>query len=237
MVAKIGLSEFRGIYVVPEAALYLTATLKRDVPAERLVYRIRARNMIHWIRVGLVTRELRDVAGRELVIGFEELISMRVIAILRALGVSWTKIRRAEDWLRVKTGYPRPFAVERVWTETTDVFAEFHEGLVAASRCGQLVFKSVLGQYLQSVHDMIFVQHDGIRVAAAWMPHRDVLLNPRIQFGEPCIKDTRVRTRVVWQLFSGGESKSYIARSFGVSEEQIEHALEWEDRLQAARTC
>lgn len=229
------LSEFKGIYIVPEAALYLVATLKRDVHIERPAYPIHSRNLIHWIRIGLMSPELRNVSGRELVVGFEDLISMRVIAILRALGVSWKKIHRSEDWLREMTGYPRPFATERIWTETTDVFAEFHEGLVAASRGGQLAFTEMLGRYLQSVHDMIFVPHNGVSVADSWIPNEDVLIHPRIQFGEPCIKGTRIRTRIIRQLLEGGDTTFYLMRVFALSEQQINHALEWENRLQVAK--
>jgi uncharacterized protein (DUF433 family)/DNA-binding transcriptional MerR regulator len=228
-------TEFQGIYIAPEAAIYLTATLKHDVHIEHPVYPIRSRNLIRWIRKGLMSPELKNVSGRELLISFEDLISMRVIAILRSLGVSWKKIHKAEDWLRKETGYPRPFAIERVWTETTDVFAEFYEGFIAASRGGQLAFTEMIGQYLQSVHDMLFVPHNGVRVADSWTPHEDILMNPRIQFGEPCIKDTRIRTRVLWQLFNGGDSISYLTRAFNLSREQIDHALEWENRLRAAK--
>ena len=235
MVTVSDIPEFKGTYIAPEAAIYLTATLRRDVHIERPVYPIHSRNLIRWIRIGLMSPELRDISGRELVIGFEDLISMRVIAILRSLGVSWRKIRKAEDWLRKETRYPRPFAIERVWTETTDVFAEFHEGFIAASRGGQLSFTEMIGQYLYSVHDMIFAPHNGVRVADSWTPHEDVLMNPRIQFGEPCIKGTRIRTRILWQLSRGGDSFSYLTHAFNLTQEQIDHALEWENRLGTAK--
>ncbi|MFC1903941.1 hypothetical protein ACFLW9_03560, partial [Chloroflexota bacterium] len=168
-------TNFQGTYIAPEAALYLTATLKRDIHIEKPEYPIHSRNLIRWIRIGLMSPEIRNVAGKELVIGFEDLISMRVIAILRSLGVSWKRIHKAERWLREQTGYPRPFAIERVWTETTDVFAEFHNGFIAASRGGQLAFTEMIGKYLQSVHDMIFIPHNGVRVADSWTPHEDIL--------------------------------------------------------------
>jgi len=226
---------FEGIYVAPEAALYLTATLKHDVHIEHPAYPIHSRNLIRWIRVGLMSPELRHVAGKELIIGFEDLVSMRVIAILRSLGISWKKIHRAEDWLREQTGYPRPFAVERVWTETEDVFAEFPIGFIAASRHGQIAFAEMLGQYLLPVEDMTFIRHNGVSVARTWTPHTDVVINPLIQFGEPCINGTRIRTRITWQLFKGGDTISYLMRAFELSQQQIDHALEWENRLQTAK--
>lgn len=235
MVILKDISDFQGTYIAPEAALYLAATLKRDVHIERPAYPIHSRNLIRWIRVGLMSPELRNIPGRELLLGFEDLISMRVIAILRSLGVSWKRIHKAENWLRERTGYPRPFAIERVWTETTDVFAEFHEGFIAASRGGQLAFTDIIGQYLQSVQDMIFVQHNGVRVADSWTPHEDVMMNPRIQFGEPCIKGTRIRTRILWQLLHGGDSISYLMRAFELTQGQIDHALGWEHRLRTTK--
>lgn len=235
--------EFKGIYVAPEAAIYLAATLKTDIAraiakninVSHPRYPVNSRNLIHWIRVGLTSPDLKTRMGRDLLIGFEDLISMRVISILRSLGVSWDKIHKAERWLRDQTGYPQPFAVERVWTETENVFAEFHDSFVAASRHGQLAFPTMLGQYLQPVRDMSFRPYNSVSVAESWSPHDDVLIDPQIQFGEPCIKGTRMRTRVVWEYLRGGDTESHLMRAFGLSELQIDHALEWERRLQSAR--
>lgn len=238
------LTKFKGIYVAPEAASYLTATLRYDINraiANNInvvhpVYPINSRNLIRWVRVGLTSPELRSTKGTELLIGFEDLISMRVISILRSLGVSWNSIHRAEKWLRDQTGYPRPFAVERVWTETENVFAEFHDTFVAATRHGQLAFPIMLGQYLRPVEDMSFQRHNGVNVANSWNPHKDVLIDPEIQFGEPCIKGTRMRTRIVWEYLQSGDTQQHLMRAFDLSEIQLNHAVEWEQRLQRA-TC
>jgi len=228
-------SAFEGTYVAPEVALYLTATLRRDVPTTAQVYLVHSRNLIRWIKVGLSSPALAGVPGRELLITFEDMVSMRVIALLRALGVSWPKIHRAEQWLRQQTGYHRPFAVKRVWTETVDVFADFPPGFIAASRQGQLAFVELIDQYLQPVEDMTFIRHNGVYIAETWTPHLDILMHPRIQFGEPCVAGTRTPTRMLWRMFNGGDSIPYLSHAFKLEEEQIEHALEWEDRLKAAQ--
>ena len=69
----------QGIYDVPEAARYLRATSH----AEEL-YPVSSRKLIGWIRRGLASPDLSDVEGRELLIEFEDLVSMRVVAALRA---------------------------------------------------------------------------------------------------------------------------------------------------------
>lgn len=228
-------SAFEGIYVAPEIALYLTATLKRDVPSAVQAYPVNSRHLIRWIRVGLSSPTIVSVPGRELLITFEDMVSMRVIALLRTLGVSWPKIHRAEQWLRQETGYHRPFAIKRVWTETVDVFAEFPLGFIAASRQGQLAFVELIDQYLQPVEDLTFIRHNGVYVAETWTPHPNVLMHPRVQFGEPCVKGTRTPTRMLWRMFNGGDSISYLVRAFEVSEQQVENALEWENRLKVAQ--
>ena len=228
--------EYSGLYVAPKAAIYLTATLKKDIPSPVQIYPIRARNVIHWIRVGLMTPELRKVSGKELIISFEDLVSMRVIGILRSLGLSWPKIHRSEKWLREKTGYQRPFAIERIWTETVEIFAELNrDAFIATTRHGQLALPELLGQYLQPVEDMTFRSHNGVRVAATWFPHEDILLDPYIQFGEPCVRGTRMRTRIIAQMIRAGDSQLYISRAFQLTETQILHALEWENRLRAVQ--
>ena len=82
---------YDGIYDVPEAARYLMTSSHGAV-----VYLISSRKLINWIRRGVATPALAIVPGRELLIEFEDLISMRVIAALRAASVSWPAIRRGE---------------------------------------------------------------------------------------------------------------------------------------------
>lgn len=93
---------FDGIYDLPEAARYLSASWQ-GLP----LLSVSSAKMIGWIRKGVASRDLVDVGGRELLIGFEDLISMRVIAALRAANVSWPATREAENRL-LGVALPRP---------------------------------------------------------------------------------------------------------------------------------
>lgn len=228
--------ELNGIYIAPKAALYLTATLKQDIPSPVQRIPINSRNLINWVRTGLMTPELRNISGYQLILSFEDLISMRVIATLRSLGMTWHKIHIAEKYLRKKTGYRRPFAVKQVWTDTANIFAELDRDVfLAASRQGQIAIPELLGEYLQPVGDMTFGRHKNILVASSWTPHTDITLNPLIQYGEPCISGTRIRTRILAKMINSGDSPSYIENAFSLTELQINHGLEWENRLRAVQ--
>lgn len=219
-------SHFDGIYDVPEAARYLKASQHGGV-----IYPVSSAKMIRWIREGVASPDLVKVSGRELLIGFEDLVSMRVLGALRAAGVSWRAIREAERWLRRETDSPRPFATETLWTGQRQIFIEWRKQLVSASTSGQAAFDFLL-EHLIPVHGLVF--HEETHVAKSWEPARNVVLEPQVQFGAPCIKGTRIPTRSVAGMVEAGDSVEYVARSYGQPIAVIEEACEWERRLRAA---
>ena len=218
-----GIGVFEGIYAPPTAARYLLAARA----AER-VYPVTSRHLIRWIRKGLAHPNLADVPGRELTIAFHDLVSMRVIAALRAAGVSWPRVYAAETWLRRHTRHQRPFATEQLWTDHSDVLADFGDQLIAASQHGQLAM-SIIKDYLIPVGGLQFAD----QVARSWSPQPGVVLDPAVQFGEPCIRDTRIPTRAVWSLVRGGDSQDLVARSYGITQGELTAALKWENKVAA----
>ena len=215
----------RGIYDVPEAARYLRATSY----AEEL-YPVSSRKLIGWIRRGLASQELSDVAGRELLIEFEDLVSMRVIAALRAAGVSWGEIRATNRWLRDQTGCPRPFATEFLWTGQGQIFVQWTQKLISGSRNGQMAF-DLLREYLIPVHGLKF---DSVsQVAISWEASDRVVLEPEIQFGAPCIRGTRIPTRTIVGMIEAGDSPHWVAQTYGISPEEVQAARDWESRLRS----
>lgn len=218
--------DFDGIYDVPEAARYLKASQHGGV-----IYPVSSAKMIRWIRKGVASPNLVEVSGRELLIGFEDLVSMRVIGALRAAGVGWRAIREAEQWLHRETDSPRPFATETLWTGQRQIFIEWRKQLVSASTSGQAAFDFLL-EHPIPVHGLLF--NEQTQVAKSWEPARNVVLEPQVQFGAPCIKGTRIPTRSVAGMVEAGDSVEYVARSYGQPIAVIEEACEWERRLRAA---
>ncbi len=223
MTIEVGRKGYEGIYEAPEAASYLRASMVLTP------LNVTSTKLIRWIRLGLTLPALTEIPGRELLITFEDLISMRVIAALRAAGVSFRRIYEAELWLRRVTGHQRPFATELLWTERSDVFTELRNELIAASRSGQYAM-DILRDYLIPIHGLTFNES---RVAASWEPSTDILLHPLIQFGAPCIKGTRVPTRSIWGMVKAGDTIELVTRSYGLEEDDVRKAVEWEDTVDA----
>ena len=215
-------ARFEGIYEASEASRFIATTLRTDTPLN-----ITSRKVIYWIRRGLTARDLTIIPGRELLLAFEDVISMRVIAALRAAGVKFSRIYEAEKWLREVTGHPRPFATEMLWTEKSDIFVDMKRKLIAASRSGQYAFQ-ILEEYLIPVHGIRFNEQ---HVAQNWEPRTNILLDPLIQFGAPCIKGTRIPTRALWGMVMGGDTIEYVAQSYHLTVEHVQNAIDWEDAL------
>jgi len=213
---------FEGIYEASEASRFIATALKAATPLN-----ITSRKVIYWIRRGLTDRDLAIIPGRELLLAFEDVISMRVVAALRAAGVKFSKIYEAEKWLRKVTGHPRPFATEMLWTEKSDIFVDMKRRLIAASKSGQYAFQ-ILEEYLIPVHGITFSEQ---HIAQTWEPRINILLDPLIQFGAPCIKGTRIPTRTLWGMVMGGDTTEYVAQSYHLPIEQVQNAIDWEDTL------
>ena len=220
--------EFGGIYEVPEAARLLHVTMPDLKLRPQKVY---SAKLIRWIRNGLAHKSLVEVPGRELLISFEDLISMRVIAFMRYLGYTFREIRSAESYAREITGHNRPLATERLWVErlgAANIYAEIEDLLAAANRGGQLAFRDLVIEGLVRVHNMTF---DRNGIATAWTPADGINIDPKIQFGRPCIKNTRIPTSDVAGMHTAGDSIEYLSSSYEVSTDLIEAAINWEGAL------
>ena len=217
---------FTGIYDVPEAARYLKAASHGSE-----LYPASSAKLTRWIRRGLASPDLAGLAGNELLIAFEDLVSMRVIAALRSVGVRWAEIDRTGRWLRETTGCERPFATEYLWTGHGQVFVDWTRRLVSASRNGQLAL-GMLRDYLVPVHGMAF--DDATGVPTSWEPLNGIVLAPEVQFGAPCLKGTRIPARAVSGMVEAGDGEEWVADAYGLTREEVRAACAWESRVHAA---
>lgn len=218
-------SKYGGIYDVPEAARYLKASEHGDA-----AYPITSTKLIRWIRRGLASRDLVNIHGLELLIAFEDLVSMRVVAALRGAGVTWSEIDKTEHWLRHEVGVQRPFATEMIWAGQGQIFADWTGRLLSASRHGQMALE-ILRRYLIPIHGLEFAESSP--VATSWEPLAGIRLEPQVQFGAPCVKGTRIPTRTIWGMVAAGDSEDWISAAFEISIDDVYAACEWESRLRS----
>lgn len=228
MQALAEIDPFTGIYGVPDAARLLRVTMP-DSPHFQIP--ISSRKLIYWIRSGLSDPDLREIHGNELLITFEDLISMRIVAALRASGFSFQTIYVTEKWLREVTRSRYPFATEKIWAGT-EIFTQFGEALLGASRTtrGQYAF-DFIRESLVNVHDVEFGRNN---LVSAWIPRTGIRIDPQIQFGAPCIDKTRITTETLWSMVNSGDSVANVAHWYDLDVEVVNNAVAWENALAAA---
>jgi uncharacterized protein (DUF433 family) len=72
------------------------------------------------------------------------------------------------------------------------------------------------------------------QIAAYWRPSPDVLVDPRIQFGEPVVYGTRIPTAAIADA-THYASLEEIGRQFDLAQTTVESALSFERQLAALR--
>lgn len=221
------ITEFKGIYGIPETAKYLSQT----PPFVNKAY-INSAKLRYWIRTSVPYIAPSNVPSRNKIISFLDLISMRMIAVMRANSVRLREIRNHEKWLRQEFGIKYPFVSRSLWTFGSQVYMKFQERLWSSSKFGQQAMRFIEDWLTKVELDMEFDEYD---IASAWCPFNDIRLDPDIQVGEPCIEGTRIPTATIWSNYKAGDRIETIAGCHHISVSQVEHAIEWEKRLGAIK--
>lgn len=215
-----------GAYSIPDATLFIYATLAR--PSK---IKLNTKHLYYWTKEGLAGGYLTGVKNKHLFINFRDLISLRVIAAFRSQGIKRKDIAIADSVLRKRFGWDYPFATVEFWSAKPDIFIKIGGLPLAVSKHLQMAME-FFEQYMRPAHGLSF---DLSGIAGKWQPRPDILLDPKIQFGEPCISGTRIPTEVIWSFYRAGDSIDFIAAMYGISKRRVENAIKWEKQIQKAR--
>ena len=218
--------QFMGIYGIPEAARYLAMSSPLTNG-----HSVHPKQLHRWVAASLFQSAPPMFPSRTRLITFLDLVSLRIVAVLRSRGVKPQQIREADDWLRTELAIPSPLASQPLWTYGSQVFVVFEERLIAASLSGQQAMSFLRDWLSKADHGLAF---DKQLLASSWSPHVDVRLDPQFQFGEPCIDGTRIPTRAIYSKLRAGDSVDTIASLYGLGQTQVLNAQQWEERLVAA---
>lgn len=173
---------------------------------------------------------IADSTGRSL--SFRNLVELHVLsAIRRDHGVRLGEVRKAVDYLRRRFKSSHPLADEEMQTDGKNLFVERYGELVDASAQGQMAMKECLRVYLDRI------ERDARGAAIRLYPfttrreesvRRSVVVDPRVQFGRPCLAGTGMPTAVIAERHQAGDSIRDIAHDFGLAPDAIEEAIRYE---------
>ncbi len=158
---------------------------------------------------------------------FVDLQQLRVVAGLRAVGVSLQCVRRALDRAQDFLGLERPFASRRLKTDGVRVFLD------AKDDQGRTIVTDLSdGQYVidRAVAPTFFdVDFDASDIARMWWPlgrDRAAVLDPKRRYGAPIDPATRTPLDVLADDVAAGTAPEMTANAYEVRIEAVRAALD-----------
>jgi uncharacterized protein (DUF433 family) len=174
----------------------------------------------------------RDFASSQ-TISFLDLMELRFIEHFRAQRVSMNTIRLAAQRARNEWNVTHPFALSkaRYLTDRKKIFAQ-----IARDNDDKPTWDMASGQHeiWEVIESRIAkdVEFDPkTELATLWRPRSEfpnVVVDPRFAFGRPIIAERHVPTSALFRQFKADGSKSAVAEWFGVSEHDVETAVNFE---------
>ncbi len=171
-------------------------------------------------------------------LSFTNLVEVYVLdAIRRKHGISFPKVRKALNYLRIKYPSKHPLAENSFETDGLDIFVEKYGSLISISQEGQVAMKEIIGKYLKRIerdaHGAPIKLYPFISKRSLDEPKR-IMIDPRVSFGKPVLVDTGIPTCVIFERFIAGDSVEGIANDYCVGQEKVEDAIRCEQESKAA---
>lgn len=173
----------------------------------------------------------------ERLLSFRNLVELHVLsAIRREHRVSLQNVRKAVSFLKRRMGARHPLATQKMLTDGRDLLVQHGADLLNASKSGQVEMK-IADAYLERIDFGGRGEPLRLYPFTATGIHgspRSVVIDPRIQFGRPCLSGTGIPTAAIVERFNAGEKIPSLADDYGLAPEVIEEAIRYECLPRAA---
>lgn len=184
-------------------------------------------------------KPLIDVADKHgPALSFRNALEVHILGgIRRTHKVEMSAIRSALGFLGQRLGIEHPLVDQKMATDGKDLFIERYGNLLNISRQGQLEMRDVVAIYLSRI------EWDRLAVPVSLFPFtrpryeespRLVRVDPRVQFGRPCIARTGIPTAIITERYRSGESVEQLADNYEQAVAAIEEAIRFEIGATAA---
>ncbi len=180
--------------------------------------------------------QLKDEDLPDDVIGFRDLLELRMVAAFVRHGVSLKVIRATVEAASQYFGQDYPLTNRQFRTDGKRIFlqalkeASEEELLIDVLR-EQFVFSDIIKP---SLYEGIEYGAEG---AIRWFPlgkRKTIVLDPALQFGTPVISGTGVPTNTIYASYiAESRNKDMVARVFDLTPKMVTEAVEFEERLAA----
>ena len=180
--------------------------------------------------------QLRDEGLPGEVIGFRDLLELRMVAAFVRHGVDIRVIRATVDAAARNFDADYPLTNRNFLTDGKRIFLQAIEEATGESRMidvlrKQFVFSDIIKPSLYASIEY------GPQGAQRWYPvgkQKTIVLDPALQFGTPVLAGAGIPTDTIHASYlAEGQDRAMVARVFGIRREMVSAAVEFEERLAA----
>lgn len=217
-----------GLYTLKEAER-LTGADAREV--SRWLFGYRRKN---GVSEPLWRTELIDIDhGQQKLIGFRDLLELRIVKAFMQHQVPLRVIRAAIDSAREIFSTEYPFTTNRFLTDGKSIFYEALQshGEVELT---DLVRRQVVFEHIIRPELYAGIEFTSKGQAKRWFPVKNaevIVLDPQIAFGKPILAGFGIRTDVLAASFAVERDKKKVAALFDVPLREVSAALRYEARF------
>lgn len=159
-------------------------------------------------------------------VNFYTLIEFYTFYQLRLKGVSSQKIQRTHNIISKELKTPYPFATN-LQTDGKEIWYEYLDELVNANGKQQLDIKKLLEPFL---HKVEFGKNNLAELFFPLEKSRNIVVDPKMQFGQPTINGRNLRIETIRKMYEGGESKRSIGLIYDLKPTEVDDALKYYKR-------
>lgn len=176
--------------------------------------------------------QVKDV--EEKVIGFRDLMELRIVKAFSGHGVPIRLIRLALEHAKEIFGSEYPFTSHRFLTDGRTIFyealAQGHDELTDLVR-RQLVFESIIRPQLYEG-----VEFSARGAAVRWFPRKGktIMLDPGVSFGRPVLSAFGIPTEAIAQAMKVEQNIKAVAAQFEIPVDKVRAAVRFEEQLLTA---
>lgn len=175
----------------------------------------------------------------EKVIGFHDLLEVRMVREFVRAGLSLLFVRHCLERARRMFGAQYPLSTQRFVTDGETIMHEARQaaneeedGRLLDLRTMQYKFKAIIKPSLYAG-----IEYLGLE-ARRWYPdgaRAPIVVDPAVNFGHPIVRNTGVPTETLFATYlAEGKDRARVARLYEVSPQEVTAAVKFESRLRKA---
>jgi len=180
---------------------------------------------------------IRIADPKEHRLSFQNLVELHVLsAMTHHYKVRLPKVRVALELLKKEFHSEHPLVEFDFQTDGYRLFVGHWGKLLSLNEGGQLVLGDTLKQYLSRVEwegGQMRRLYPFVTRSSSPIPAKTVVIDPRIQFGRPCIVGRRVTTDVLFERWLAGEPRESLMDDFGVTADDLDGAFRYETSVRS----